>query len=209
MQATKRVFSIVRNCVELYIPMISFLVLFLVFCFQVFMRYVMKNPQSWTLEVEQMCFLWLVLLGACFAQREKSHVTFTLLYDNLGIKGKAVTGLLGNLIIASTFAAGIIPSLMYIWGLTARNQVTSILKMPKTWIFMPYVIFLLITLVYVLIDIYEQIMVLRGKEEYIQKMLNENKSEAELAIEASNAMDPLNLNPDLTKEPGKEHEAHE
>ncbi len=194
MSALKKLWRFVRNCVELYIPILSFVALFLIFCFQVFMRYIVNNPQSWTLEVEQMCFLWLVLLGACFAQREKAHVTFTLLYDNLSVKGKAITAMLGNLIISVTFLAAIIPSLHYILGLAARAQVTSILKIPKTLVFFPYVVFLIIILIYTLLDIYEEIMVLRGDQHYIDRMLQASKSEAEQAVEAANAQEPINLN---------------
>ncbi len=183
MDGLKKIGRFIRNCVELYIPIVAFVALFLIFCFQVFMRYIANDPQSWTLEVEQMCFLWLVLLGACFAQREKAHVSFTLLYDMLGVKGKALTAMLGNLVIAVTFAVAFIPSLRYIWGLMSRAQVTSILKIPKTLVFFPYVIFLGFILVYSLLDIYEEIRVLQGDQRYINKMLNEGKSEAEQAVE--------------------------
>lgn len=193
METLKKIARFLRNCVELYIPLVSFSILFLVFCFQVMMRYLFNNPQTWTLEVEQMCFLWLVLLGACFAQREKSHVTFTLLYDNLGVKGKALTALLGNLIIAVTFLAAAVPSLRYIWGLQSRAQVTSILKISKTLVFFPFVLFLVIIFIYTLMDCYQEIMVLLGDEGYTKKMLRESKSEAELAVEASLAQDQLNL----------------
>ncbi len=185
MDGLKKIGRFIRNCVELYIPVVAFVALFLIFCFQVFMRYIVNNPQSWTLEVEQMCFLWLVLLGACFAQREKAHVSFTLLYDMLGVKGKAITAMLGNLLIAVTFAVAFIPSLRYIWGLMSRAQVTSILKISKTLVFIPYVIFLGFILVYSLMDIYEEIRVLQGDQRYINKMLNEGKSEAEQAVEAT------------------------
>lgn len=197
MNVLKKIAGIIRDCVELYIPLISFVALFLIFCYQVFMRYILKNPQPWTLEVEQMCFLWLVLLGACYAQREKSHVTFTLLYDNLGVKGKAITAMIGNIIIAVTFLAATVPSLHYILGLTKRAQVTSILKVPKTLVFFPFVVFLVIILIYAIMDIYEEVMVLRGSEKYTKKMLNESKSEAELAIEAAQAQEAIDLNPDF------------
>ena len=190
----KKVGTFIRNCVEMYIPMIAFVVLFVVFVFQVAMRYLFKNPQAWTGEVEQSCFLWLVLLGACYAQRIKGHVTFTLVYDNLGIKGKAITAMLGNLLIIFTFLITIIPSFNYIWGLMARQQVTTLLKWPKTVVFFPYVIFLVIILVYAAMDVYEEIMVLKGDQKYIDKMLQESKSEAEQAIEESLAQEQLDLN---------------
>ena len=98
--AVKKAFGFVRNCVEKYIPSIALAALFIIFCYQVFMRYVLRQPQAWAGEVEQSCFLWLVLLGACYAQRMKAHVTFTLLYDKLSIKGKAV-----DVVVPATFAA--------------------------------------------------------------------------------------------------------
>ena len=40
MGGLKKIGRFIRNCVELYIPIIAFVALFLIFCFQVFMRYV-------------------------------------------------------------------------------------------------------------------------------------------------------------------------
>lgn len=193
MNGLKKVGGFIRDCVEKYIPTMAFIVLFAVFCFQVFMRYVLENPQSWTGEVEQSCFLWLVMLGACYAQRVKGHVTFTLLYDNLGVKGKAITAMLGNLLVTFTTLITFLPSLNYVWGLMERQQVTSLLKWPKTVVFFPYVVFLAVMLIYALLELYEEIMVLKGDQRYIDKMVEESKNEAEQAIEASLAQEELDL----------------
>lgn len=189
----KKIGAFIRECVEMYIPMIAFVVLFVIFVYQVFMRYVIKNPQPWTAEVEQSCFLWLVLLGACYAQRVKGHVTFTLVYDSLSVKGKAITAMLGNLLITFACLVTLIPSANYIIGQMERAQVTTVLKWPKTFVFAPYVLFLAIIAIYAIMDIYEEIMVLRGDQKYIDKMLQESKSEAELAIEESLAQEQLDL----------------
>lgn len=190
----KKIGAFIRDCVEVYIPVVAFVVLFVVFVFQVFMRYVVRNPQTWTAEVEQSCFLWLVMLGACYAQRLKGHVTFTLVYDALNIKGKAITAMLGNLLITFTCLITLAPSARYIIGLMSRAQVTTILKWPKTVVFFPYVVFLVIICAYTLMDIYEDIMVLKGDQKYIDKLLQDSKSEAELAIEESLAQEQLDLN---------------
>ena len=189
----KKVSDFLRDCVELYIPAVAFVVLFVVFVFQVFMRYVVRQPQAWTTEVEQMCFLWLVMLGACYCQRMKGHVTFTLLYDNLGVKGKALTAMLGNILITFTCLITFLPSLNYVWGQLERQQMTTLLKIPKTVVFLPYVVFLAFILVYAVMEVYEEIMVLKGDEKYTAKMLEESKSEAELAIEESLAQEQLDL----------------
>ena len=200
----KKAGGFLRNCVEIYIPIAAFIVLFLTFCYQIFMRRVMGDPQSWTAEVQSICFLWLVMLGACYAQRTRGHVTFTLLYDTLGVKGKALLSMLGNLLIAVTFAAATIPSLNYVWGLQARAQVTSILKISKTLAFFPFVIFLVFILGYALMDIYASIQVLRGDEAYTRRLLEQSKSEAEIAIEQSLAQEPVDLTGIDYAPPGRE-----
>ena len=189
----KKIFGFIRDCVEKYIPSVALAALFVIFCYQVFMRYVVRMPQAWAGEVEQSCFLWLVLLGACYAQRMKGHVTFTLLYDKLGVRGKAITALLGDIIIAFTAFCNIIPSLRYVLGLASRHQVTTILKWPKTVVYFPYVVMITILMLYALMEIYEYIMVLSGNEYYIEKMKQEDKSEAEQVIEESIAQENIDL----------------
>ena len=75
----------IRQSVELYIPAISFVVMFCLFCYQILVRYVISKFTNlvvpWTTEVEQSCFLWIALLGACYVQRNKGHVVFTMVYD--------------------------------------------------------------------------------------------------------------------------------
>ena len=189
----KKVGGFVRDCVEKYIPAAAFTVLFLVFVFQVFMRYVVKLPQAWTTEVEQSCFLWLVMLGACYCQRLNGHVTFTLVYDKMNVKGKAITAMLGNILITFTCLVTFLPSLNYVWGLMERQQLTTLLKWPKTVVFMPYVIFLALIVAYAVMELYEEIMVLAGSKKYADMMLEASKSEAEQAIEASLAQEDLDL----------------
>lgn len=199
----KKAGKIIRDCVEIYIPCVCFAVLFLTFLFQVFMRYVMRNGQPWTTEIEQACFLWVVMLGACYAQRCRGHVTFTLVYDVLNVKGKAITAMLGNMLITFTTAITFIPSLRYIWGQFERQQMTTILKIPKAIVFFPYVVFLGFILAYAVMEIYEDIKVLRGDQDYIDHMLEMSKSEAEIAIEESLAQEQLDLNHIDYEEGGK------
>lgn len=191
MKQVKKIGSFLQNCVELYIPAISFAVLFVLFCFQIVVRYIISKFTGlvvpWTVEVEQMCFLWVALLGACYVQRSRGHVVFTLVYDALGTKGKAVLSLISSTLISFACACTLIPSLKYVWGLMARQQVTSLLKIPKTVVFFPYVIFTVLILAYGLVEVFEAVMVLRGDEFYTNKLLQSTKSEAEQAVDAINA----------------------
>ena len=101
--------------------------------------------------------------------------------------------MLGDIIIAFTAFCNILPSLHYVLGLAARHQVTTILKWPKTIVYFPYVVMIAILMLYALVEIYEYIMVLCGNAYYIEKMKNEDKSEAEHAIEESLAQENIDL----------------
>ncbi|HSB67869.1 MAG TPA: TRAP transporter small permease [Candidatus Methylomirabilis sp.] len=50
------------------------LVMSLVLAVEVFFRYVLNRPLSWTLEVSLFCFVWLVWLGAVGFMREERQI---------------------------------------------------------------------------------------------------------------------------------------
>ena len=187
MDALKKVGAFLRNCVELYIPICAFLIMFVVFVVQIFARYILNSPLPWAYEVTVMCYLWLVILGACFAYRDRSHVTFTLVYDKLGVKGKAICALLGNLLMLVAFIAMFLPSVDVIFKM--KMQVTSVFKIGLNIVYFPFIPFMIIMICYFLYDIFVEVMALLGKEEYISIMLSSTKSETEEAIEMANAQE--------------------
>ena len=106
---------------------------------------------------------------------------------------QAITAMLGNILITFTCLVTFLPSLNYVWGLMERQQLTTLLKWPKTIVFMPYVVFLALIVAYAVMELYEEIMVLAGSKKYADMMLEASKSEAEQAIEASLAQEDLDL----------------
>lgn len=179
----KKAVLLLRDCVEIYIPVLAFCGLFGVFLLQVFSRYVLNDPKSWSMEVTSMCFVWVVLLGACYAQRQKSHVTFTLIYDILPVKWKAFTAFLGNLIIAVALAVSVLPTWEYIKFM--RVQKSSVLKVSLDLIYSPYMVFIALIILYTVIDMVEQFMVFSGLggEAAERRLLAESKPEYQEVID--------------------------
>jgi len=157
----KKLLLIARDAVELYIPAAAFLIMFVSFVVQVFFRYVLNNPLTWTNDLIVVGFVWTVLLGACYTMRLKKHVKFTMVYDALKPKTAAVFRLLGNLIIAVTFVPLIVPSFNY--ALFLKFQKTPVFRINYAWIFMPFVYFVIAIIGYSLPDILEDIRVISGK----------------------------------------------
>ena len=181
MDALKKAGRFLRNCVELYIPVAAFLIMFVVFVAEIAARYLFNKPLAWAYEVTVMCYLWLVIFGACFAYRDRSHVTFTLIYDMLGVKGKAVCAFLGNLLMFIAFAAMLVPSIRFISQM--KMQVTSVFKIGLDIVYLPFIPFMFIMIAYFLYDMYVEVMAFLGSPKHIDLMLNSTKNETEEAIE--------------------------
>lgn len=182
----KKVFNFLRDCVELYIPIAALLIMFVTFVFQIFSRYILNSPVPWAYEVTVMCYLWMVVLGACYAYRDRSHVTFTLFYDQFGTKAKAFIAFLGNLLMLIAFAYMFLPSCDMIMN-QMNKQVTSVFKIGLNIVYFPFIPFMIIIMLYFIYDLYIDFMVFTGLggEKFEKKLLAESKSEAEEAIEAA------------------------
>lgn len=189
MEGLKKVGKFLRNCIELYIPIASFLIMFSVFVIQIVARYVFNSPVQWAYEVTVVGYLWMVVLGACYAYRDRSHVTFTLLYDKLPVKGKAVCAFLGNLLMAVAFGAMFLPACKMIGQM--KIQETSVLKIGLNVVYSPFIVFMIIILIYIISDMILEVMVMTGigGEAAVKKMLDDTKSETQEAIEAAEAME--------------------
>ena len=182
----KKAFKVIRDIVELYIPIAALLIMFVTFVFQIFSRYVLRSPVTWAYEVTVMCYLWMVVLGACYAYRDRSHVQFTLFYDQFGPKAKAVIAFLGNLLMLIAFVYMFPSSCSMILDQMSK-QVTSVFKIGLNIVYLPFIPFMIIIALYILSDMYTEFMVFTGLggEAAVKKMLAEGKSEAEEAIEAA------------------------
>lgn len=189
MEGLKKVGKFLRNCVELYIPIASFLIMFSVFVIQIVARYVFNSPVKWAYEVTVVGYLWMVVLGACYAYRDRSHVTFTLIYDKLPVKGKALCAFLGNLLMAIAFGAMFMPACKMIGQM--KIQVTSVLKIGLNVVYSPFILFMIIILIYIISDMILEVMVMTGigGEAAVKKMLDDTKNETQEAIEAAEAME--------------------
>ncbi|SDL00494.1 TRAP transporter small permease [Natronincola ferrireducens] len=185
MNNIKKVLLFMREVIEIYIPVISFCIMFVVFIVQVFSRYVLRQPIPWAYEVTVTCYLWMVMLGAVFAQREKAHVRFTLVYDKLSIKGKAICSFLGNLIIAIAFTASLVPSAKFINFM--KIEKTSILRVGLNIVYAPYIVFHIFILAYIVIDMYKEFMVFTGLggKKAEEELLNETRPQYQEVIDSN------------------------
>ena len=161
MNTIKRVFYILRDVIEIYVPLMAFAVMFLTFILQIVARYVFKYPLTWAYEITVIGFSWSVIFGACYAMRSRSHVKFTLIYDMLTGKKAAVLRMLGNMIILVAFVALFIPSIEYVKFMDFQS--TPVFKIKLSWIFSAFIYFVISMVGYTLSEIVEDVQILLGK----------------------------------------------
>lgn len=154
-----KIIKLFRHIIEIYIPLFTFAVMFLTFILQIIARYIFNHPLTWTYEVTVICFTWTVILGACYAMEKDSHVKFTLIDDNLSRKKGAVLRILGNLIILVAFVMLIVPSAKYVAFMNFQS--TSVFNVKLSWIFAPFVYFLISIIFYTCKQLVEDVKIIR------------------------------------------------
>lgn len=162
MNSIKRTFNIARDVFEVYLPIASFIVMFLTFIVQIIARYVFKYPLTWAYEVTVIGFSWTVIFGACYAMRHRTHVKFTLIVDMLSPRKAAFVRTLGNVIIIAAFVALIFPSIDYVKFMDFQS--TSVFKFKLSWIFSAFIYFLISTIGYTMSEVVEDINIMVGHQ---------------------------------------------
>ena len=151
--------------VEVQLPIVVFVTLFLAFLMNVFFRYVMRNPQNWTFELSINAFVVVGLLGACAAYRTEDHVVFDLLYTRLNSKGQNILRIISYVLVIIFFTAAVPASIRYLVKLRA---VTSIMRIPLRIVFLSFPILLISTILRSAYRLVLDIKALRDKT-YVQR----------------------------------------
>ena len=144
----------IRDIIEIYIPMTAFIIMFITFILQIFFRYVLRQPLQWAYEVTVSCYLWMVMLGACYAQRDRAHVTFTMVGDKVSVKTRAFMMFLGNTLMVVAFSYSFLPTLEFVQFMS--RQKTAAFRIGLDLVYLPYIPFLIIIIIYLLRDMITQ-----------------------------------------------------
>ena len=134
----KKIGTVMLNILEVYIPVLLFLVLFVCFLLGIFFRYVLKNPQAWTFELCTICYLAVGVLSWGIAHRTDNNVVFDMLYNKLNVKTQCILRLITNLVIFITAAVLIKPSVDYIQSMAGMPAQT--MPIPRGIIFVPFTV---------------------------------------------------------------------
>lgn len=108
---------------------VSFLAMVVLTCWQVFTRYVLKNPSTWSEELVSYLFAWASLMGAAIVTSERGHMNIPILVEKCSEGGQKILNCLCEL-IAFIFSAVILVYGGVQISTLAMGQMTSSLGVP-------------------------------------------------------------------------------
>ncbi len=152
MKVLSKILKLVEALITLMIPLASFVLLFILFVTQVFFRYVLKEPLSWSNELITVLYVFIVFFGSAYTAKSKDHMVFPLVHDKSTKKTQIILEIIGNVILTITFVLLIKPSIekMIFYFNTAS---TPVLHISYGFIVLPIVILVILSIVYFIQEI--------------------------------------------------------
>lgn len=150
MNSLSKIWRIIEDLTQVWLPGAAFVLMFVVFCIQVICRYLFDFQFRWSYELTVIAFMWSTVAGACYASRKKEHVSFDLIYKKFGPKGRAVMDIAGDAMIFAAFCLLVKPALEYISFMGIKS--TASLGISFDIVYAPIMMFILFSAFYLLAD---------------------------------------------------------
>lgn len=131
------------DLIEIYIPSITFLAMFVVMLVQIFFRYFLV-PLTWPLEFSLFGYIWTILFSVGYGLRDDSHINFSLVYDKATPKGQRIMRIIGDTLVVVSFCIALYPSYKYVDFMGFKRS--DALGLPMNWVYAPYLIFMLVVI---------------------------------------------------------------
>jgi TRAP-type C4-dicarboxylate transport system permease small subunit len=146
------------------IAMVGFIGMLLSTGSQVLFRYVLKIPVPWTEELARILFILSMFLGIAIAIREKEHIVVNFLFKRLNLRAQAVGHIVFDaaiLILLCFLARGTVSLMWIMWN----SYMIALDWIRTAYLYMGEFIAILFMMFYVVLEILENVQVLRSGQE--------------------------------------------
>ncbi|MFM4749443.1 TRAP transporter small permease [Aeromonas veronii] len=145
--------KIINRIMEVMLGSI-FIIMLCMTIWQIFSRFILNDPSSFTEEVLRFSIIWLVILGSSYATLNDLHFGMTLFSDSLkGMKAKITK--LFTLIITLAFNIGIFVIGGYITAESNMDQTSPILELSIGMVYLVFVVSGVMSAVIIILKIIE------------------------------------------------------
>jgi len=146
------------------IAMVGFIGMLLSTGGQVLFRYVLKIPVPWTEELARILFILSMFLGIAIAIREKEHIIVNFLFKKLNLRAQAIGHIVFDaaiLILLCFLARGTLSMVRMMWN----SYMIALDWIRTAYLYMGEFIAILFMIFYVVLEILENVQVLRLGQE--------------------------------------------
>jgi TRAP-type C4-dicarboxylate transport system permease small subunit len=103
---------------------------------QVFTRFVLLDPSSWTEELARYLLIWLALLGAAYSAGRRKHLAMEFLYLKVGPRGQRRLDIFIDCVVALFAVSILIIGGNHLVTVTWKlGQVSPSLQVPLAWVY--------------------------------------------------------------------------
>ncbi len=146
MEKCRRIVYAFMDVVEVYVPCLAFMVVFVSYVIMIAYRYIFHAQLNWIYELSMIAFIWAVIFPASYGGRNDGHIVFSILYDLLSERAQRWFRIFGNAIIIITFLI-LLPHAYDAIAFLARKK-SSLMKIPFNLIYFPFISFVILTIVH-------------------------------------------------------------
>lgn len=156
MQATRKVLNRIMNV----LAGVSLIAMTALTCWQVFTRYVLNNPSTWSEELVGYLFAWASLFGASLITGERGHMNIPVVVEKMPAAVQKFFAIFAEL-IAMAFSLIILVYGGYRITLLAMGQMTSSLGVAVGVFYVAMPVCGVINILYTILNIYD---ICKGKK---------------------------------------------
>ena len=147
----KKIYFIITIFEEIFLIVCMFLIV-LFMSLEVFFRYFLNSPLSWTEEMGKLVFVWMIFVGAGIGIRTKGHIAMNFLIPKLSFKMRRIFEFIIFLVILAVLLA-----IFYYGSIRTYLGFSSILpaiKIPYGFLFLPVPISCFIMIIHISIHLF-------------------------------------------------------
>lgn len=156
MRATRKVLNRIMNV----LAGVSLIAMTALTCWQVFTRYVLNNPSTWSEELVGYLFAWASLFGASLITGERGHMNIPVVVEKMPTAAQKFFAIFAEL-IAMAFSLIILVYGGYRITLLAMGQMTSSLGVAVGVFYVAMPVCGVINILYTILNIYD---ICKGKK---------------------------------------------
>lgn len=132
-------------------------------CWQVFTRYVLKDPSTTTEEILRYMLVWTTMVGGSYAYGRRKHLAINMLTKKFSPRGQIVMDIVVQTIVILFCAIVMISGDMNLVK-TTWNQISSALHLPMPYVYASIIVGGILMIFYALIFIWEDVKKLRAAQ---------------------------------------------